>query len=92
MTTKLILVVLRSGGCEKLNNRLLDEGYRVTEFASTGGFLRRGNTTLFIGVSDEQVEHVLALMREACTEMGEAAEGEHNATVFVLDARQFIHF
>lgn len=88
MSTKLILVVLRGGDREKLIHRLLDAGYRVTEFSSMGGFLRRKSTTLLIGVPPEQTEHALTLIREMCPSPPDA--DEHSATLFVLHAGQFI--
>jgi uncharacterized protein YaaQ len=39
-------------------------GYRVTKLNSSGGFLRSGNTTLMIGVEDEHLEDVLAIIRK----------------------------
>jgi uncharacterized protein YaaQ len=84
MTTKLILVILRGADRDALVRPLLDAGYRVTEFASIGGFLRRKNTTLMIGVPAEQVEQALALIRQTCPTSPGA--DEHRATVFVLDA------
>ena len=38
----------------RLMHKLMDEGYGVTKLATTGGFLRSGNTTLLVGVDDEQ--------------------------------------
>jgi len=87
MSIKLILVVLRGGDREKLIHRLLDAGYRVTEFSSVGGFLRRKSTTLLIGVPSEQTEHALTIIRETCPSPPDA--DEHSATLFVLHAGQF---
>jgi len=88
MSTKLILVVLRRRDKDKLIHRLLDAGYRVTEFSSMGGFLRRKSTTLLIGVPPEQTEYALSLIRETCPSPPEA--DQHSATIFVLHAKQFI--
>lgn len=89
-TTKVILVIARGDCADRLTHQLLDAQFRVTEFASMGGFLRQKNTTLIIGVRPERVEQAMALVREVCA----SAPGseEHNATVFVLEAEQFIHF
>ncbi|HVO71503.1 MAG TPA: cyclic-di-AMP receptor [Aggregatilineaceae bacterium] len=88
MSTKLILVVLRGGDREKLIRCLLDAGFRVTDFSSMGGFLRRKNTTLMIGVPSDQINHALALIRETCPTPRDA--DEHSATIFVIRAGQFI--
>jgi uncharacterized protein YaaQ len=88
MSTKLILVVARGGGCDKLVRQLNDAGFRITEFSSIGGFLRHKNTTLIIGCEEEQLEQALDLIRKTCpTPQGSE---EHNATVFVLNAGQLV--
>lgn len=89
MNAKIILVILHGGVCDKLSHYLIDAGFRVTEFSSTGGFLRRKSTTLIVGVSEDKVEEGLALIRNACPTSENSAE--HNATIFVLDAEQFLH-
>ena len=35
----------------------------MTRLASTGGFLRKGRTTLLVGVEDAAVDHALNLVR-----------------------------
>ena len=47
-----------SGCC--LIDTLMKEGFSATKLASTGGFLRTGNTTLLIVVDDEKVESALS--------------------------------
>ncbi len=90
MNAKLILVIMRGGSCEKLLHKLHDAGFRVTEVSSMGTFLRRRNTTLLIGLPAEQVDDALEMIRAGCAEP--AGPDEHNATIFVLDAEQFVHF
>ncbi|RPI92586.1 MAG: hypothetical protein EHM39_13490 [Chloroflexi bacterium] len=86
---KLILVLLR-GNSDRLVHQLNDAGFRVTEFSSIGGFLRHKYTTLVIGVRQERVEPALELIRKACPTPPDAEE--HNATIFVLNAGQFVQF
>lgn len=88
MNTKLILVILQGGSCDKLLHQLVDANYRVTEISSMGGFLRSKSLTLMIGVTPDQVEHVLNLIRSTCPTP--AGSSQHNATIFVLDAGEFI--
>jgi uncharacterized protein YaaQ len=38
----------------------------VTRVATSGGFLEQGNTTLFVGVEEAQVTHVVDLLRSTC--------------------------
>ena len=45
---------------------LTERNYRVTRLATTGGFLRRGNTTLLVGVEDTQVDDVMSVLQQTC--------------------------
>ena len=46
-----------------------------TKTASSGGFLTAGNTTLVIGVEDDQVDGVLHIIRTHCSRRVEAVPG-----------------
>jgi uncharacterized protein YaaQ len=83
---KLILAIVRDADDRQVIDALITREYRVTRVASTGGFLRRGNVTLLIGVEAEQVQPVLDIIRET-TSVPEP--GQHRATVFVVDAPHF---
>jgi uncharacterized protein YaaQ len=88
MNTRLLLVILRGGSCDKLLSRLLEAHFVVTTFSSAGGFFRRQSTTLMIGVPQDQVEAALNLIRTTCPTPRGA--DEHQATVFVLNAGRFV--
>jgi uncharacterized protein YaaQ len=88
MNKKLILAIISADAVEAVSRALVERKYPVTQISSVGGFLRRGSTTLVIGVDDVQVQAVLAVLREAC---GPFSKNEaHAATIFVLNAAQFI--
>jgi len=61
---KLIIAVVQDRDSNRLSQALVRENIPVTKLASTGGFLRAGNTTFLIGVGDDQVEKVLDIIRE----------------------------
>ncbi|MBW4828431.1 MAG: cyclic-di-AMP receptor [Clostridiaceae bacterium] len=63
---KLIIAIVQDEDAPGLIEDLTEEEYRVTKLASTGGFLKSGNTTLLIGVEDEQVDHVLNIIEDTC--------------------------
>jgi uncharacterized protein YaaQ len=63
---KLIFAIVQDDDSTDLIETLNDDGYRVTKLATTGGFMKEGNTTLIIGVDDEKVNHVLAKIEEVC--------------------------
>jgi uncharacterized protein YaaQ len=83
---KLIIAIIRSIDAGPVIDALVTSSYRVTRVASTGGFLRRGNVTLLIGVEDEHVDRVRDILREACSQ---PEPGQSRATIFVVDAPHF---
>jgi len=64
---KLIMVIVNSEDSNKLVDKLAKNKVRVTKLASTGGFLRSGNSTLFIGTEDEKVEEIIAIIKDTCS-------------------------
>ena len=84
---KLIIAIVRDTDDQAVIQQLINQGYRVTRVASTGGFLRRGMVTLLIGVDSEKVQAVIDLVRDACRPPTEA--GLHRATVFVVSMPHF---
>lgn len=62
---KLIVFVTDDAHADASVDALVEQGFRVTRLATTGGFLRRGNTTLLVGVEDSQVERAHDLVRRA---------------------------
>ena len=84
---KLMMVILRKKDCEPVIQALVEDDFRVTRVASTGGFLRQGNVTLLIGTDEEKVDSALEIIR---TNVGDSDQPEQaRATVFVLDVAQF---
>ncbi|WP_035295025.1 cyclic-di-AMP receptor [Clostridium sp. KNHs214] len=63
---KLVIVIVQDDVALDLIDSLTESGYRVTKLATTGGFLKSGNTTLLIGVEKEKLEEVLAILKEEC--------------------------
>lgn len=63
---KLIIAIVQDQDATILIGDLTENEYGVTKLASTGGFLKAGNTTLIIGVEDEDIDHVLNIINENC--------------------------
>ena len=63
---KLIVAIVQDEDASKLISNLMNEGYSVTKLATTGGFLRAGNTTLLIGVDDEKFDGCLKIIENIC--------------------------
>ena len=64
---KMIFAVVHKEDEGFVVERLNKEQISVTKLASTGGFLRKGNTTLMIGVEEENVDLVIQIIKEECS-------------------------
>ena len=74
---KLILAIMSNDDSPAVSSALTKENYQVTRLATTGGFLRAGNTTLLIGPEDARVERAIEV------QVG-------GATIIVVDVEQFV--
>jgi uncharacterized protein YaaQ len=63
---KLVVAVVQDKDSSRLSNALIKEGFRATKLASTGGFLRAGNTTFMIGIEDDRVQDVMQVIKANC--------------------------
>ena len=63
---KLIIAIVQDEDTARLVNQLMKAGIGVTKLATTGGFLRAGNTTLLIGVEDDRLQSVLEIIEKVC--------------------------
>jgi uncharacterized protein YaaQ len=63
---KLIIAIVQDQDSPSLVQDLTEKEFRVTKLASTGGFLKAGNTTLLIGVEDDKVNDVISVIEENC--------------------------
>ncbi len=63
---KLIIAIVQDEDASRLVSKLMNEGFGVTKLATTGGFLRAGNTTLLVGVDDQQFDAAMAVIEKVC--------------------------
>ena len=63
---KLIIAIVQDEDAGRLVSELMDNGFGVTKLATTGGFLRAGNTTLLVGVDDEKFDGAMAVIEKIC--------------------------
>lgn len=61
---KLLFAVIQNDDVKALTRALIDHEISVTRISSSGGFLHGGNTTLMIGIEDEQLDLVLNDIKE----------------------------
>lgn len=87
---KLIIAIVRDVDSDQVSHALTSAGFRVTGVASTGGFLRRGKSTLLVGVEDEKLESAMQIIRSSVS--SEKDEKEQRAVIFVVKVENFEHF
>ncbi|MBN1657981.1 MAG: cyclic-di-AMP receptor [Anaerolineae bacterium] len=63
---KLVMSIVHGDDAGRLVDALMGAGFRATTISTTGGFLRQGNATIFVGTEDAMVAQVLKLIRENC--------------------------
>ncbi len=63
---KLIISVVQDKDAPRLLSQLVKKGFKATRLSSTGGFLREGNTTVLVGVEDNQVDTILDIVQANC--------------------------
>ena len=59
---KLILAIVSNDDSSSVSSALTKANYQITRLATTGGFLRAGNTTMIVGCEDDQVEKAIELI------------------------------
>ncbi len=105
---KLIIAIVNKDDASSVSDSLRDHGYYSTKLATTGGFLKAGNTTFLIGVEEEKLEGALECIKNNSQQRKELMPDLSTsaidllppaveitvggATVFVLDVDRFEKF
>ena len=63
---KLIFMIIQDSDASKLMDKLIENNIGATRISTSGGFLRRGNTSLIVGVEEEMLEKTLDIVNECC--------------------------
>ena len=63
---KLIIAIVQDEDSSRLLSKLMQQGYGVTKLATTGGFLKAGNTTLLLGVEEERMQEAIHIIETVC--------------------------
>ena len=63
---KMLLAIVHNEDAPLLINELNEKKYFVTRLSTTGGFLKKGNTTLMIGAEDDKVQEVIDIIKQEC--------------------------
>jgi len=91
---KLIIAIIQDEYITKVIRTLMENKIRTTKLSSTGGFLKSGNTTLFIGVEDNKVDEVVELIRKECSSKKVKSGNDEitvgGANLFVMDIDKYM--
>lgn len=63
---KMLVAVVQDKDSARLSQMLVKKGFRATKLASTGGFLRAGNTTFLVGAEDERIPEIIDIIQQSC--------------------------
>ncbi len=61
---KMVMAIINADDANTVVSALTKSGFFVTKLATTGGFLKTGNTTVLIGVDEEKLDEVLSIINE----------------------------
>lgn len=63
---KLTIAVIHNRDKQRVADELVRAGFKFTITASTGGFLREGNTTFMVGCEAEDLETLRSVFEQNC--------------------------
>lgn len=65
-TTKLVLAIVQDEDADALTASLVAEQFGLTRTDAAGGFLREGNVLFMLGVPEDRLGQLLAIVRRTC--------------------------
>lgn len=91
---KLIIAIIEDQYTNEVIKVLMENKLRITKLASTGGFLKAGNTTLLIGTEKEELDNTIDLIRGIC-EVKESKKRSKSmdvagANLFIIDVNEYM--
>ena len=87
---KLILAIIQDHIAQDVLNELSENKIRATKLSSTGGFFRKGNTTILIGIEEEKLYRVKEMILNISKNKETVDDKTANTVMFVLNMDQFI--
>ena len=66
MGTRLVIAIVQKEDTDQLMRTVTSAGYACTRIGTTGGFLRKGNVTLLMGVDEAKVPGLIQIIRSTC--------------------------
>lgn len=94
ITMKLVICIVNKKYSGRMIAHLNKRDYRVTRLGSTGGFMKQGNDTLLIGVSNEDLDTLHDVLKQIVDliekEKGWPKPEQARYTSFVVNAQNFL--
>ncbi len=81
---RLVLAVLSNDDANTVQAALVEDEFRVTRINTTGGFLRRGNVTLLVGVAEREVGAVIDHIRANVAARNDGASGDRPSSTMLV--------
>ncbi|WP_322622803.1 cyclic-di-AMP receptor [Aedoeadaptatus coxii] len=82
---KMVFAIIADRFIGDFIDELLEAEISVTEMASSGGFLKEGNTTVVIGVSDDQYGELKDIFQRVIGDHDDSKSVHSGAHVFAVD-------
>lgn len=82
---KLLMIIAGDEYVDEITSTLVEHEYIATNIGSSGDFLQYGNTILMLGVEDESVDHVFALLRGTDQSVPIKNKYHEEVTIHVID-------
>lgn len=86
---KLVMAIMGKDDSTVVMDALTEEEFQVTRMASTGGFLKAGNTTLIIGVEDNKTNKVIDIISKYSSKRKQLMTNSSNFMAGALGASPF---
>ena len=85
---KLVLAIVQDKDADALAKEFIQNDVRATKLATSGGFLKAGNTTFIVGIEDSRVNEVLEIIKKYLVRTFDYPEG---GNYFCLELHKFIY-
>ncbi len=89
---KLIVLIVEDRLSQILSKDLMENKISSTKLSSTGGFLKKGNTTILIGTEEKDEQRILDIIKKVCDDYENDSENESKANIFALNLEELNKF
>ncbi len=87
MNAKMVLAILEDSDSNSVIKIMHEAGYPLTLIDTTGGLLRRGTSTLIVGVENNQIDTAISLINQECSPC--VNPFKKRATIMVVNVDHF---